>query len=359
MDFDYLKSLEDMDKYIVGRRVSDDSVEHHYERIDLKHYQASNPIVLILGGNGTVTDKAANSYAKNISNLLGVFNGDVDILSVNYNHGDYRGNSPNELEVGLITYHLLCQLISENNNRLDIETACKNMRKITIVAHCFGDYAVVSSIIDKLETFMNRVGYDKYEQEQILKQIFMISYGVYSQNDKVKSLNIISPNDETFEDVAITPWYDLLNNLDKINGIAKDDKDFFNEIKKIDKSKWLKALQRYITDNPRCYVMKNGDKLSLATGILFKDDFRGDHDISALIRDENWEINNEASYAGDYTSKCFAVSLCHAVANSILNENSPTFIPFDMEELRQILEGIVLPLNMQKRHKTEIPGYEK
>ena len=134
--------------FILGKRIRDDNSNFHWKNLSELDFKINKPSVLVLGGSGTQGDKDANGYAKLAENILGSFSDDVDILSVNYNHST---NEDEEIEK--LVYDLFLPLVSKNNFKINVAQACKNVRKLTILAHCYGYYKITAGIEKKLDFF--------------------------------------------------------------------------------------------------------------------------------------------------------------------------------------------------------------
>ena len=299
----------------------------------LGNYSADKPLVLVLGGNGTETEKEANGNSKIVARLLGVFHQDVDLISVSYNHAVGYKDRENSGCADIIKKFFLPR-ISKNGARLPIEEACKGMRLINVFAHCHGANSILYKVIGSLKEIMKFLRYSEEEQRLILEQIFAVSYGAAYDNEEIKRLEVLSIDDETFQQQGIRLVRDFMFDLDKVN------------LNPLDKPKLEKMdsiqLYSFMMENPRCYSLPQGRSYRLVTAGLSK---TRNHEIAFLERNENWEKADSATKKGDVVSKCIACALCNAVANSILNKNSQELIPFDMETFGQQIEDIVRPLN--------------
>ena len=60
-------------KFSYGKRNLDPKFEHHWEEVDIKNFKLTKPLVLVLGGSGTVSNEESNGNLKVVESLLGVF----------------------------------------------------------------------------------------------------------------------------------------------------------------------------------------------------------------------------------------------------------------------------------------------
>ena len=331
-------------KFTFGRRARlIEKIINNYEIIDLDTYSADKPIVLVLGGNGTTDDRAANGNAKVVSSMLGIFNDDVDILSVNYNQAlgeQYIINNCKEL-----VSKLLIPRVSFNGARIDIDKACKNMRNITVFAHCRGVDGVMRRLIPILDQELSNLQYNDIERKQIISQIFMIAYGANYKDviNGVKGMYCLSFTDDMFPKGSMHLSAHFLNKLDSINMSTMDRELLY----KIDTSRPIigvwKQLIYFLKLHRRVYTLQENNIIRLfAYGLNQTDNhiWEKDHSIHSLTRDEDWHCHTNASSTGDYVSRCLACVLCNSVANSILNQKHDYWIDFDLDNLNLQLGDI-------------------
>lgn len=330
--------------FTYGRRNLNPKFENHWEEVDIKNFRVKKPLVLLLGGSGTLSDEASNGNVKIVETFLGVFNQDVDLLGVTYNHA--FTDEEQMASVDEIVANIFVPILTKNGKRLTLQSALKKMRNITIFAHCYGDFKILTMLVNKLNEQMTKLKYSADEIKKITKQIFVVSYGTNPRQKierDIKSFTVISASDEYWLD----PELDTLRMLDaKDVKISKKDRQKFENLSK-DAAGELRSYKFY-EENERCFIFaENEDNIRVATGMLHKKD-DGDHSFGELKRQEDWKIGEKASKTGDYVSRCLACALCHSVANSILNNKSKKFVEIDMADLRAELENIVKPLNFEE-----------
>ena len=214
-----------------------------WKRVDF--IDENETCVLVLGGNGTASDQAANGYAKHMEDVLeekGVKKEDVAIYSIMYcddsneddyfvpsllqkrsrellleQHGRKKKLAPTvkQTEYANEAKHLygadflkddnpeisnpeyienlfvktLLYRISESGKRLSFDEACKRVRKLNVVAHCHGVY-VFLKLEEMMQQKMKELGYSKKEAEGIQKQLLCVGYAPYAPLGVSKSTMI-------------------------------------------------------------------------------------------------------------------------------------------------------------------------
>lgn len=329
-----------------GKRIHDE-LKHNWEIIDVDDYRITRPTVLIIGGMGTYSDSQANGYCKLVESLLGVFSDDVDIVSTKYNN-TMRNDEIFDY-IFPIVENLFIPLVSENNKRISLLQACKNMRRLTMFAHCYG-----AEIAREFETIlsdkMTELGYDPFEQDKIFSQAFLVSYASYINNNdlKCKFIDVTSPEDDLLFYNGYWIWNNLINKIDGVDFSAED----LNQMRKIKLGEYgsLEVYPLY-KGKERCFIYNEDNGLYLATTHLHKID-TFDHSIAEMIRKKNWQPHRNTSKAGDFVSRCLSCALCHSVAISLLNEKSDKLVPIKLSKLKTELESVVSPLNHNKKDYT-------
>lgn len=341
--------------FLIGKRVTDKDALHHMQSVDLSVQKIERPTVLVLGGANTLDNRSANGYAKLVESMLGDFAGDVDILSVNYNHCANYYSKILEENIIKLTKDIFVPLISRDGKRLGLEEACKNVRKLTIFAHCFGYNEIAIGIQEVLFNLLAQFGYNPTESGRILEQVFVVAFGTEIEQDWFKSVNVVSPFDSSSFETSTQIWEELLeSDIDSCEFITEKDKEELKKIAGLSYWKRVDAIKEFCEKNQRCFVVRNGKRISLATSMLkteVDDTLKGfnfnEHRIKEFARDEKWQSYGALTASGEQTSRCLAVSLCTGVANSVLNESSNAFVPLDIDELEGTLSGLVYAFNTQ------------
>ena len=253
----------------MGKR--DLNAENHWKELPLDgSYQFDHPVLLVLGGNSTIDSRAANGNAKLISQFLNISEAlNVDIVSAYYNlpEDDYslatfsllNGTAGLNREKALIsTTKHRCKddsisnldealkrrkeiepenfepnyikqlstiffepLISKDGKKISIEDAKKNLRNVTILAHCHGAY-VTLALEEILEKRMKEIGYKEEECAEIQKQLAVVAIAPHTAVGRSKSttVNFSSFGDDKFSeglsDKTINRFIWTTNSFDKI-----------------------------------------------------------------------------------------------------------------------------------------------
>ncbi len=344
----------------LGRRINTHS--NNWESLNPDVYLINKPTVLVVGGSGTEGIRSANGNAKIIKSLLDSTNTNAELLSLYYNG---KTPSPKMLEYysRRFTRDLFTPLLCGGGyKKLTSLEACKNMRNVTIFAHSMGGETVYNMIAE-LQYMMRNLNYSEDVVSKVIKQIFVISYGVTMVTPNVNYLNIVSPTDEQFASSGEACWRTMLMKLMRSENLTNSEKqklkpeDIVN-ISEQDKQSLLKEsflldtpklLRDFYNTNQRCYIMQEGEnELRLVTSPLRVS--HKDHAITQFSRNKDGQQNINATQAGEFVSRCMAGALQYSVNNSIANQEIQQFIPFDMAKLRLGLEEIVKPLNEQSQN---------
>ena len=341
-------------KFTIGRRAKVyENIPHNYQIIDLNSYKPNRPIVLILGGNGSTDDRAANGNAKLIESMLGVFGDDVDLLSVNYNQPVSLVEPFITLNCKELVEKLFIQYISDNGKRLDIETACKNMRNVTIFAHCVGVSGPMKRIVSLLYNKLIDLNYNTTEREQILSQIVMVAYASQHNDiiEEIKGIYCLSFSDEMFCDGVTQLSKQLLTKLDIIN-MVKTDRELLQHI---DTTKPIKYVHEQLIDflklHRRVYNLNEGNNIRLFAYGLHQSEghiWEMDHTFLGLEREYDWSKHRYASSTGDCVSRSLACALCNSIANSLINNKSSHFVEFDIKTLHNQINNICKQHNFEQ-----------
>ncbi len=338
--------MKDSKEITIGKRVLDDSTRFHWQDVSLDDFKTDRPIVLIFGGDGTKTDRAANGYAKFVSSMLGVFADEVDIYSVNYRK-IFENDDDKRRVQELFVDKIFLPLVSKDGRKIAVEAACKNLRKITLFAHCCGK----TNFDFMLNTFLIKcslLNYSYAQTSKMLEQIFLVSYGIWARESLVPTLNILSPYDQMWA-ASERSWEELVKRLDDVKMSIEDRQ----KLKELTTDSFMSVLtqiwqmDKFFKQNDRCFVMQDKNILRL-TGSAFHNDRSDDHPLYDLRRQPGWKPTDRVSKTGDYVSRCIGCALCNSVANSLQNQQTKELIPFSLADLKVQLESIVRPLNQDK-----------
>lgn len=336
-------------KFTYARRANpEENIQYNYQNIDINAYNPDKPIVLVLGGSGTIDDYATNGNMKIVSSMLGVFKRDVDIIGVNYNLGLNKSNI--DVNCKELVKNIFVPYVEKDGKRLDIDTACKNVRNVTIFAHCKGVDGIMSRVVPTLTSELIKLGYNDEECKQIISQIVMIAYGAdfYDTIRDVKGIYFLSFCDETFMCGTVQEANEMLDKLGVIN-MVKTDRDFLSQINT--NRTISRQIIGFLRSHKRVYNLHEDNIIRLfAYGVYQTDDniWEEDHSIAGMARNDDWSKHENASSTGDCVSRSLACALCNSVANSIQNNQGTQHIEFSMDELHKNIDNICRAHNYEQ-----------
>lgn len=205
-----------------GQRV-EKSLAHPYGYAPVEEIPTEKPCILIFGGSGVDNPRKANNNMGDVRNLLEKYGLEesVDVYSVIYNFGDMHDEAyafddkkarktllfqhgrrrlrtfmdfeteryakpfentsiedTNPRYVQQIFDVIFLPRISQDGHRLDVETAKRNMRNITVYAHCHGGYTFIK-LEELIQQKMIELGYTNQEIKEIQKQLVCVAYAPY------------------------------------------------------------------------------------------------------------------------------------------------------------------------------------
>ena len=350
--------MEYISEYIYG--MHNVNARNHYEMIDLKSLSdLDEKIVFVFGGANTNDTRRANGMGKVLGSLIGdYFTNAAKVISVAYNNGsEYEAHQKHN--ASNFVKQLILPRVSHDSKKIDVREACKNLRNIFLCGYCHGE-EVISVIFQILNVELENLGYTKSECKEIQDQIFCLYYAAYPSFDH-KSLTVISATDDNSLFDSYMPWINLFSvfidkNLDgytdKFEDVRMSDSDrqeITKLAKMLDKYKDSKlrlyvirvmdAADEFIDKHDRCFVLKNLNRIILATSHLHENDIM-DHSIEEMSKFDG-KFHENVSKAGEAVVTCMLYSLRFAINHALLHGDEP----LDMNKLKQSLEAIVENLN--------------
>lgn len=306
-EFKVIRRLTESDK---------NASKYNCVEIDLSvPYQYNRPVVMCFTGNSGNKMEYANGFAKAVQNTSGIKD-EVDYISIKY-RGKYSVGTITLEDVEKFVDCFFVPLLQKNGRRISIEQVKRNLRKITIVTHCYGA-EFLKYINHVLQDRMFKLGYKEDKIISILKSIIHIGYAPFTQSNYNTNIYFKSVNDKTFWGAE----FDLLG------------EKFEDEvIKIIDK---LPARER------KKYYIKG--KIYLGNGIIVNEDnfnFYGenltgtilkrndDHRMGSVLKDGKGDFLIDDENIHSHTmSKCFSYILNAVINNSIINEQEQQSLSF-------------------------------
>lgn len=224
------KSDELTSRSVIGKRIAKtDDNPHGFQTVDNMDINATS--VLFLGGNNTLSDKSANGYLSSVEKLLQMHNvkepvalyaavydfGAQEDRTVTFNENlartklmqDYHRPVKLKKELNEDTLHpryvedifkkaFLPRLCGKDGKRLPTEEVCRNMRKLTIIAHCHGAYTFLK-LEQKMQEKMTELGYIPEERDKILHEVLCVAHAPYAPLGVSKSTMISFASAQDFE----------------------------------------------------------------------------------------------------------------------------------------------------------------
>jgi len=310
-----------MEKYHIGKF----NILTGWQEINPASISTEKPLVLGFNGNGGKDIESAVNLNRLIQTFLPEYLDKIDILTVAYSHDAnaiYGTLQLSELEE--IANEIFIKRLTKDGQRLDLHTAKKNMRGITVFSHCHGA-TIMFRINEILTEKMEILRYTENEISEILKQIFMVGFAPQTSDNRNSGLYVKSFDDEvcggTYQKEIIT--YNLINLYE--TSLEKE---------KIKDERILNAISTPVKHSAAPYIgcgypyrVKDmvhvyAQKLSLET----------DHPLRNILRDVSGRIASfpVATKHADVASLTIAEALRVAVENSIANL-SECFVKLNME----------------------------
>ena len=329
-------------KYTIGKRKTINGTSQ-WENINVDEYRITKPTVFCLGGNNTVSDKEANYMAKFVQRLIGESE-EVDYLSLRYSNmpGFKVGYLSTNEEKEIVAKLFIPLVLDDNFQTLPCEEACKNMRRLTIMAHCFGAREAVPALERHLVQDLFFLGYNEDEIMKITSQVFVASFvggeTYYMSSFSIKSI------DDCFYDMDYTRelMFARLNNVD-INEQDKRILENFRERIRLKQNREKEChdfMQMY-----KYILLRENNQIDLLTARLSSND--DDHNITTLQRGLQWESHYTSTKSGDIASQTIAYVLASSVANSLVNKEHKVLLPIDMQALQRECEDLLFDMRPQ------------
>ena len=320
------------------------SVLNHWQQIDLNSATPiiDKPTVLVLGGNNTTTPEAANCYAKIVSGFLGQINEPFDIISVCYSSNNATDfNNTIKIDSAQIANTLFFPLVCDNGgNKLPINQALKNVRRINIFTHCAGA-TCLNYVLNLFETLLDSKGFTNKEQQLILGQIFALNYAAQNSivNPHIKKVYIDSAHDSTLKEESYNKVLNALlqTNMQGIITPQSTIKLINNQDIKLQLNNYLNSFGVVGAINPQ-----NNSLQYLSNQQASFDPLADNHSLNFITRDHRFNVPYYSSPIANATSAAIAETLLHCVSHSIINEHSNKPQLLDSYNIPQIAEETYL-----------------
>ena len=158
----------------------DNNAARHWRSLQKGYSLRTGPKkILTMPGNGAQTAKAANGMCKVVQNLLGNTSFKYEVCGFYYPDND-RGAQSTAVRADTLLNEYFVPLIADKNQlgdlvRLSKDEACKNMRNVVVMTHCYGS-RMMAVIDEKLEEIMADIGYSKAEIADIHRQLVVVHH---------------------------------------------------------------------------------------------------------------------------------------------------------------------------------------
>lgn len=304
--------IENVSESRIGKRSL--TAKDHWVKLSFKEkYKIEKPTVFCFSGSGDISNKNANGFCKFVENMLTLSYGKpenveecVDVIGIAYgvtDRGRFIGNL-NEIELNnfVVNYILPLCLDEREEKRLPLEDACKNMAKVSFVGFCHGN-TEIQNILLNLKYVLPRFGYQQDEIRRIVGSTFCVSYAPETNNRSCPGTSIFSMFDyhnfgsikDSFED-----YENMLG--EKVDGILLD----------IDRPGCV--FGREVSVKPERFDFHN---IKIMSSKLLNDrNSLGEHSVSILERDKNWNMKHFEDKNADCVSQMMSFAICEAVGNS-------------------------------------------
>lgn len=304
---------------------------NHWQRLKLGEYLPDKPVVVCLGGNGTISEDSANGICKFVENHLQLLfkkNGMnhvydyVDIISAVYPIDDNpsKGKFSKE-DTDKFVDDFLIKLIQDDNDELvPLGEACRRLSGVTFFTFCQG-HLEVDKIMRSFYKELKVLGYSQQERDILMLSLFEISYAPLTYGSVIPVMFVDSKQDEMLN----SAWKNKETAIkidDDLNGVA------------VRYERYGDPLLSGVAVSEAIF-----DAIHIYSSRLRNNVEEDEHNLSLLSRDGQWNARFEPN--ADCVSQMIAWALSRAVENGIDNQKSKKFVPkISFEELMQELESI-------------------
>lgn len=304
---------------------------NHWQRLKLDQYSPDKPVVVCIGGNGTISEESANGVCKFVENYLQLLfkkNGMnrvydyVDIISAVYPTSDSskKGKFSKEDTERFVDDFLIKLLQDENDELVPLNEACRRLSNVTFFTFCRG-HMEVDKIMRAFYKELKVLGYSQQECDILMFSTLEISYAPLTYGSVIPAVFVDSKQDEMLN----SAWKnkETASHMgDDLNGIAVRYERYGDPLLS------GVAVSETIFDSIHIYSSR------------LRNNVEGDeHNLSLLSRDGQWNAKYEPN--ADCVSQMIAWALSRAVENGLDNKKSKKFVPkMTLEDLMQELESI-------------------
>lgn len=304
---------------------------NHWKAINLKDYSPNKPVVVCVGGNGTISENSANGMCKFVENHLHLLfnkNGKnqiydyIDIISAVYPvaDNDSKGEFSKEDIDNFVDNFLIKIIQDESDELVPLNEACRRLSQITFFTFCRG-HLEVDKIMRAFYKELKVLGYSRQQCDVLMMSFFEISYAPLTYNAITPIMFVDSKQDEMINNAWKNDETSI--HLDEgLNGVT------------IKLERYGEPLLSGIAVSEAIF-----DAIHVYSSRLRNNVEIDEHNLSILSRGEDW--NSEYESNADCVSQIIAWAISRSVENGIDNNKSKKFKPkMIFEELISELESI-------------------
>lgn len=321
-----------------GKRKSDKA--NNWQKLDLDTYAIESPTVFCLSGNTATSTRDANGLCRFVeysldllkSNKVNDIKDKVDIVGFKYakhSSSSKIGDLTPEFVEEFNNKVLVPLFKDKNGQKLDLNSAMRNMSKISFFSYCVGAREV-NDIMQNFNSKLEELGYSLTEISLINNAGKHVSFAPFDNvRNYLPTVRIISTQDEIIGQ--------------DVEGYLKD-----KEMEDFEGVLISKDNAGYIYGHKTQNAMCGGINIISSKLLNAFENAGNEHFINIIDRDEDWNLkpfqrdgDSLLSDNADCVSQMLSWSLSRAVDNSFENEKSNVYIPNNFEtELYAELESI-------------------
>ena len=317
-------------KAVWGRRNLDKV--NHWERLNLSKYTPDKPVVVCIGGNGTVNESTANGVAKFVETYLQLLfkKGGVnrvydnaDIISAIYPTTDNPSKGKFEKEdIDDFVDNFLIKLLQDDTDELvPLGEACRRLSQVTFFTYCRG-HLELDKIMRAFYKELKVLGYSREECDILMQTTFEVSFAPLTFGSIIPVMFVDTKQDEMLN----SAWKNNETGVhldDNLNGVA------------VKYEKYGDALLSGVATAEAIF-----DAIHIYSSKLRNNVNVDEHSLAIVGRDGSWNAKYEPN--ADCVSQMIAWALSRAVENGLDNRKAKKFVPkMKLEELMEELIGIM------------------
>ena len=235
-------------------------------------------------------------------------------------------------------HSIILPRISEHGERLDLNDALRNIRRITFVVHCYGAF-VAKKLQEKMKSEMSKLGYSDKEITMVLNQMLVVAHAPSCRLDNQTNgfISFMSASDNT----ALVPINWVSKHIK--DSIAKDSQDMVHHSLKNHAHSWFPQsdeIGEQIAFLPRKYgnmmIVPQAFEWVIDNGMIGTDDAEHNH--------TSYDSRGATETKSGYLLNRFAKNV---IVNGIKNSLAQTteFVP--LPDISELLFPYASPVNKQ------------